>query len=72
LQFYHLAIPAPRAADGSFDQVAAQYRNALFNVRAQCSSCHLPPPMTEPGWNLPTPQEVCVGDFEANRYLPKA
>jgi cytochrome c553 len=67
LQFYQLAIPAPRPAHGSFDQAAAQSGRALFNGKAQCSTCHTPPLMTEPGWNLHTPEEVCVDDFEANR-----
>src|ERR1017187_3541674 len=67
LQFYQLAILAPRPARGSFDQGAARSGMALFNGKAQCSSCHVPPLMTEPGWNLHTPAEVCVDDFEANR-----
>jgi Di-haem oxidoreductase, putative peroxidase len=67
LQFYQLAIPAPRPARGSFDQAEAQSGKALFNGKAQCSSCHIPPLMTEPGWNLHAPAEVCVDDFEANR-----
>jgi cytochrome c peroxidase len=39
----------------------------LFAGRAQCSSCHVPPLFTEPGWNLHLPSEIGIDDFQANR-----
>jgi cytochrome c5 len=67
LQFYQLAIPAPAAPAGSFDPAAATRGAALFNSQAKCSTCHVPPIYTEPGWNMHTPAEVCLDDFQANR-----
>jgi hypothetical protein len=67
LQFYQLAIPAPLPAPDSFDQRAADHGRALFNGSAKCSSCHVPPLFTEPGWALHTPDEIGIDDFQANR-----
>ena len=67
LHFYQLAIPAPPAPAGSFDTVAAARGQTLFNGKAQCSTCHVPPLFTEPGWNMHTAAEVGVDDFQAKR-----
>ncbi len=67
LHFYQLAIPAPTPADGSFDRAAAERGAAIFNGRARCATCHVPPLFTEPGWNLHTPDEIGIDDFQANR-----
>jgi cytochrome c5 len=67
LQFYQLAIPAPTPAAGSFDARAADHGKALFNSSARCSSCHVPPLFTEPGWAMHTPDEIGIDDFQANR-----
>jgi CxxC motif-containing protein (DUF1111 family) len=67
LHFYQLAIPAPAPPAGSFDRAAAARGKALFNAKAECSSCHVPPLMTEPGWNMHTAAEVCIDDFQASR-----
>jgi len=67
LHFYQLAIPAPRPPDGSFDLAAAERGRALFDSRAGCATCHVPPIFTEPGWNLHTPDEIGIDDFQANR-----
>jgi hypothetical protein len=40
---------------------------ALFNGKAQCASCHVPPLFTEPGFNLHTPQELGIDAFQADR-----
>jgi len=71
LHFYQLAIPAPAPPKGSFDEEAAQRGQAIFNGKARCSSCHVPPLYTEPGWNLHTPEEVCVDGFQAERAPDK-
>jgi hypothetical protein len=67
LHFYQLAIAAPAPPKGSFDAAAAARGEALFNGKAQCSSCHTPPLYTEPGWNMHAASDVCVDDFQANR-----
>src|SRR5499427_6078252 len=67
LQFYQLSIPAPAPPAGSFDPVAAARGKALFNGKAQCATCHVPPLFTEPGWNVHTPAEIKIDDFQANR-----
>ena len=67
LHFYQLSIPAPAAPEGSFDRAASERGKTLFNGRARCASCHVPPLFTEPGNNLHTPAEVGVDAFQANR-----
>ena len=39
----------------------------LFNVKADCSRCHVPPLVTEPGWNMHTAEEIGIDDFQAQR-----
>src|SRR5688572_11819612 len=67
LHFYQLAIPAPEAPKGSFDQAAAVRGKDVFNGRAQCASCHVPPLFTEPGHNLHSPEEMGIDSFQADR-----
>jgi len=67
LHFYQLAIPAPSPPEGSFDPAAAARGDELFDGKAGCNVCHVPPLFTEPGWNMHTPAEVCVDDFQAKR-----
>ncbi|HEY1937238.1 MAG TPA: hypothetical protein VGJ33_04815 [Candidatus Angelobacter sp.] len=67
LQAYQLAIAAPAPPPGSFDRAAATRGKALFSGKAQCSSCHVSPSMTEPGWNMHLASDVCVDDFQASR-----
>ena len=67
LHVYQLAIPAPKAPAGSFDAAAATRGEKVFNAKAQCARCHVPPLFTEPGWNMHTPAEVGVDDFQAKR-----
>jgi hypothetical protein len=71
LQFYQLAIPAPKPPRDSFDATAAERGKAAFNGKANCASCHVPPIFTEPGWNLHTPAEIGIDDFQANRSPDK-
>ena len=65
LHVYQLDIPAPVPPAGSFNAQAAQRGAAVFN--ANCARCHVPPLFTEPGWNLHTPAEIGIDDFQANR-----
>jgi hypothetical protein len=67
LHFYQLAIPAPPAPAGSFDSAAAARGQVVFNGPARCSTCHVPPIFTEPGWNMHTAQEIGIDDFQAKR-----
>jgi cytochrome c5/mono/diheme cytochrome c family protein len=67
LQYYQLSIPAPAAPAGSFQVRAAESGQALFNGRARCSTCHVPPLFTEPGWAMHTPEEIGIDDFQARR-----
>ncbi|HET9480576.1 MAG TPA: hypothetical protein VFP98_02380 [Candidatus Polarisedimenticolia bacterium] len=67
LHFYQLAIPAPAAPAGSFEEAAAARGKLHFTGKARCSTCHVPPIFTEPGWNLHTPEEIGIDDFQASR-----
>ena len=67
LQFYQLAIPAPKAPPGSFDRRAAGRGKVLFNGKADCARCHVPPIYTEPGWNVHSPEEIGIDGFQAQR-----
>jgi hypothetical protein len=67
LQFYQLSIPAPMPAHGTFDAHAAEAGKAVFSGAARCSTCHVPPLFTEPGWNMHTAEEIGIDDFQSNR-----
>jgi hypothetical protein len=67
LQIYQLALPVPQAPRGSYDRRAARRGEALFNDKANCASCHVPPLYTEPGWNMHTAEEIGIDDFQAER-----
>ena len=67
LHVYQLALPAPRPPKGSFDERAAKSGEAVFNNKAKCASCHVPPIFTEPGWNLHDPSDIGIDDFQASR-----
>jgi hypothetical protein len=66
LHVYQLALPAPPPPAGSFDASAAARGKQVFET-SRCASCHVPPTYTEPGWNLHTPRELGIDDFQANR-----
>jgi cytochrome c peroxidase len=69
LHFYQLAMPAPRAPEGSYDSARAARGERLFNDSngANCARCHVPPLFTEPGHNLHTAREIGIDDFQASR-----
>lgn len=67
LQIYQLSLDAPPAPRGSYDRFAAKRGEGLFNGKAKCSECHVPPLYTEPGWNMHTPAEIGIDDFQASR-----
>ena len=67
LHFYQLAIPAPKPPAGSFDKDAAARGERLFDGKAKCAACHVPPLFTEPGNNLHAPSEIGVDSWQADR-----
>jgi hypothetical protein len=67
LQFYQLSIPAPTPARGTFDANAAAKGQVVFNGAGRCSTCHVPPLFTEPGWNMHTAAEIGIDDFQSSR-----
>lgn len=67
LHFYEIAIPAPKPPAGSFDAAAATRGKEIFDKKAKCASCHVPPLFTEPGHNLHTPAEMGIDAFQADR-----
>jgi hypothetical protein len=67
LHVYQLSLQAPRPPRGSFDAAAAKRGDELFEGKADCARCHVEPLFTEPGWNLHTPDEIGIDDFQAKR-----
>jgi hypothetical protein len=72
LHFYQLALAAPKPPAGAFDRAAAERGDELFSGKAKCSTCHVEPLFTEPGWNLHTPSEIGIDAFQANRAPDRA
>jgi cytochrome c peroxidase len=71
LHFYQLSIPAPKPPAGSFDQAAAKRGEAVFNGAAKCSTCHVPPIFTEPGWSMHSAKEIGIDEFQSDRSPDK-
>ena len=67
LHLYQLSLVSPTPDKDSFDSVAADQGKLLFNGKAGCSRCHVPPLYTEPGWNLHKASEIGIDDFQAQR-----
>jgi hypothetical protein len=67
LHHYQLSLKAPAPPRGSYDRSAAKRGETLFSAKAKCSGCHVPPLFTEPGWNMHTPEEMGIDDFQASR-----
>ena len=67
LQFFQLAMPAPKPPRKSFNRLAANRGKKLFSGKAKCAECHVPPLYTEPGWNIHSPEEMGIDSFQAER-----
>jgi CxxC motif-containing protein (DUF1111 family) len=67
LHFYQLSLPTPKPPAGSIDEAAAKDGEQLFKGKARCSTCHVPPLFTEPGWNTHKAAEIGIDDFQAKR-----
>jgi Cytochrome c len=63
-------IARSRSASTPAEDVAARGAE-LFEGQAKCASCHVSPLFTEPGWNMHTPEEIGIDDFQANRAPDK-
>src|SRR5262245_12384879 len=72
LQFYQLALPVPTPKPGSFDATLAGQGRSVFEGKARCATCHVPPLFTEPGWNTHKADEIGIDDFQANRAPDKS
>jgi mono/diheme cytochrome c family protein len=71
LHYYQLSIPAPKPPAGSFDATAAARGKRVFEGKADCARCHVPPLFTEPGWSMHTAAEMGIDDFQASRSPDK-
>lgn len=68
LHLYQLALPSPKPEPGvHFKKDAAERGQKLFVGKAKCTNCHNKPLWTDAGWNLHTPEEMRIDDFQANR-----
>jgi hypothetical protein len=67
LHYYQLSIPAPEPPKDSYDAAAAGRGKTLFEGKAKCATCHVPPLFTEPGWPMHAAAEIGIDDFHASR-----
>ena len=71
LHYYQLSIPAPEPPKEYFDAAAASRGKTLFQGKAKCATCHVPPLYTEPGWPMHTAEEIGIDEFQASRSPDK-
>ncbi len=67
LHVYQLALTAPKPPKNSYDPEAARRGEILFNSKATCSRCHVPPLYSEPGWAMHSGAEIGIDTFQAYR-----
>jgi hypothetical protein len=67
LHYYQLTIPPPAPPASSYDKRLAEQGKSLFEGKAACARCHVPPLFTEPGWQMHTGAEIGIDDFQAKR-----
>ena len=67
LHAYQISLLAPLPPEGTFRPKAAARGDVLFEGKAKCATCHVPPLYTEPGWNMHTPEEMGIDSFQADR-----
>src|SRR5215208_3696048 len=65
LHLYQLSLAVPHAK--RFNRAAARHGKAIFNGKARCANCHMPPAYSDSGWNLHTGEEICTDNFQSNR-----
>lgn len=71
LHYYQLSMPAPKPPRGSYDAAAADRGRIVFEGKAGCARCHVPPLFTEPGWPMHTADEIGIDNFQASRSPDK-
>ena len=69
LRRYQLSLAAPAPPDSVIDPAAADRGEALFNGKAECSSCHVPPTYTDAGQRLHDPEETGMDPTLAERSI---
>jgi hypothetical protein len=67
LHYYQLSLRAPKPPSNSYNHAAAARGKAVFTGAGKCSSCHMPPTFSEPGFNMHKPAEICTDSFQADR-----
>ncbi|HEX3032881.1 MAG TPA: hypothetical protein VHS59_11710, partial [Bacillota bacterium] len=67
LHLYQLSLTPPAPPESSFDKNAAARGKTLFEGKAKCATCHVPPLYNEPGWAMHTPEEMGIDSFQADR-----
>jgi len=67
LHAYQLSLEAPTPPRASYDRIAAERGRAIFEGKARCAACHVPPMYSDPGHNLHAPAEIGIDDFHASR-----
>src|SRR5688572_2610133 len=67
LHYYQISIPAPKPPAGSFDVAAAGRGQSIFNGKAMCATCHVPPLYSEPGFKLHKGAAIGIDNFHADR-----
>jgi hypothetical protein len=71
LHYYQLSLPAPTPPKDSYNAAAAARGRVLFEGKARCATCHVPPLFTEPGWPMHAAAEIGIDDFQASRSPDK-
>jgi hypothetical protein len=71
LHYYQLSLPAPEPPSGSYNIEAAARGKAVFQGKARCAICHVPPLFTEPGWSMHAASEIGIDDFQSSRSPDK-
>ncbi|MEY2930493.1 MAG: hypothetical protein RL033_1242 [Pseudomonadota bacterium] len=64
---YVASLETPQAPAGSFEPEAADRGEALFNGKARCSNCHVPPLYTLPGFNSVPASVIGIDTFQSDR-----
>lgn len=67
LHAYQLSLSAPKPDIKDLDKDMIARGKVLFEGKAKCASCHVPPLFTEPGYNMHTAQEIGIDNFQASR-----
>jgi len=64
---YQLSLATPAPPEGSFHPATAAVGEALFNSKARCATCHIPPTFTDAGKALHNPSETGMDALRATR-----